>query len=70
MHPPHTLLHIAYHPPWCCLVVSFDNIERKVGVYMPLRPPRVAAEAGAWLHGEGTTGNMNTISQCLHQNKH
>ena len=43
MHPPRTLLHDAHHPPWCCLVVSFDNIERRVGVYIPLRAPRVAA---------------------------
>ena len=34
----------AFCPPWCCLVVRFDNIERRVGVYMPLRAPTVAAE--------------------------
>ena len=38
----------TFHPPWCRLEVRFDSIERRVGVYIPLRAPTVAAEVCGW----------------------
>lgn len=62
MHLPYTSLHHAFHPPWCCLVVSFDNIERSVGVYMPLRAPTVAAEV-CGEDGTQSSSNQNAVTQ-------